>query len=318
MGSTESVEDTSLTQQLQPEPHRNRQAGTISSGARNAEDLGSVRADGRDHSPWSGHPGSDPRSLQIQRTPVLFNPVALKTETLRLEKIAPNSSSYSLSFVFDATEPVEVLVHFMAVEVSEEGKGLSFTSHRTDEKYYKQGINQQYRTSHNEYFHLENIKGDTLAKYSSSLTSLTAHFVIDLIPGTPNSSSRLPVSTGQVTYANIRRKKVDNLTWEIVPIMQKVKCGWTTYLCEAIYGLGPDTQERGWEEQQRDRGSDELVNDRECVICLTEPRDTAVLPCRHLCLCDGCAKIVRMSCNKCPVCRQKATMLLQIPVKYSA
>ena len=33
---------------------------------------------------------------------------------------------------------------------------------------------------------------------------------------------------------------------------------------------------------------------RECVICFTALKDTVVLPCRHLCLCQACSQIVRM------------------------
>merc|ERR1712176_1537645 len=49
----------------------------------------------------------------------------------------------------------------------------------------------------------------------------------------------------------------------------------------------------------------------DCVICLSEPRDTAVLPCRHMCFCSYCAGIVRLQCDRCPVCRQKVASLLQ-------
>lgn len=37
----------------------------------------------------------------------------------------------------------------------------------------------------------------------------------------------------------------------------------------------------------------------ECVICLTDPKDTLLLPCRHLCVCSECFRHV----DKCPVCR---------------
>lgn len=37
----------------------------------------------------------------------------------------------------------------------------------------------------------------------------------------------------------------------------------------------------------------------ECVICLTEPKSTVLLPCRHLCVCNECFRHV----DKCPVCR---------------
>ena len=32
---------------------------------------------------------------------------------------------------------------------------------------------------------------------------------------------------------------------------------------------------------------------QDCVICMSEMRDTAVLPCRHMCLCGGCAETMR-------------------------
>lgn len=37
----------------------------------------------------------------------------------------------------------------------------------------------------------------------------------------------------------------------------------------------------------------------ECVACLTDAREVALLPCRHLCLCKTCFRQV----DKCPICR---------------
>lgn len=44
-------------------------------------------------------------------------------------------------------------------------------------------------------------------------------------------------------------------------------------------------------------------NTFECVICMSEERDTMLLPCRHLCLCSPCAKSLRYQANSCPICR---------------
>lgn len=41
--------------------------------------------------------------------------------------------------------------------------------------------------------------------------------------------------------------------------------------------------------------------DDECLICLTDTRDTILLPCRHLCICRGC--LSQLHTGKCPVCR---------------
>ena len=38
-------------------------------------------------------------------------------------------------------------------------------------------------------------------------------------------------------------------------------------------------------------GSLEENEERLCVICLVNDRDTTVLPCRHLCMCHDCAQV---------------------------
>ncbi|XP_051127565.1 probable E3 ubiquitin-protein ligase LUL4 [Andrographis paniculata] len=58
------------------------------------------------------------------------------------------------------------------------------------------------------------------------------------------------------------------------------------------------------------------LNDREsgkdCVICMIEPKDTAVLPCRHMCMCSDCAKTLMLQSNRCPICRELIESVLQI------
>ncbi|ORC92709.1 uncharacterized protein TM35_000034620 [Trypanosoma theileri] len=50
-----------------------------------------------------------------------------------------------------------------------------------------------------------------------------------------------------------------------------------------------------------------------CVICLTMPKDTAVMPCRHMCLCKNCAEELMRHMPKCPVCRGSVSTLLHMP-----
>ena len=47
---------------------------------------------------------------------------------------------------------------------------------------------------------------------------------------------------------------------------------------------------------------------------MTEPRDTTVLPCRHMCMCSECAKVLRVNSEKCPICRTPIEQLLQIKI----
>lgn len=62
----------------------------------------------------------------------------------------------------------------------------------------------------------------------------------------------------------------------------------------------------------------EDVEGTDCVICLSEARDTTVLPCRHMCMCHDCARAVQAQANKCPVCRAPMESLLHIKIQNKA
>eukprot|EP00900_Chrysochromulina_parva_P024194 jgi/Chrpa1/6408/Chrysochromulina_OHIO_Genome00015362-RA len=49
---------------------------------------------------------------------------------------------------------------------------------------------------------------------------------------------------------------------------------------------------------------------RLCVACMAEPKDTIVLPCRHLCVCSSCFD--QLTNERCPVCRTLFTSFLRI------
>jgi RING finger protein 26 len=42
---------------------------------------------------------------------------------------------------------------------------------------------------------------------------------------------------------------------------------------------------------------------RLCVICQEKEKGVVLLPCRHMCLCDACAKHDEL--KQCPLCREK-------------
>ena len=86
---------------------------------------------------------------------------------------------------------------------------------------------------------------------------------------------------------------------------QKIFVDGLCYLLQEIYGIENKNLTRPSNDDDEDNGS-------ECVICICEPRDTLILPCRHLCLCNGCADSLRYQANNCPICRAPFRALLQI------
>jgi len=41
-----------------------------------------------------------------------------------------------------------------------------------------------------------------------------------------------------------------------------------------------------------------------CTVCLDNPREVVFQECGHVCSCSDCAARIRMSDNRCPVCRK--------------
>lgn len=113
----------------------------------------------------------------------------------------------------------------------------------------------------------------------------------------------------QTTFAEIRKDPSDG-SWLVRPLKQKIQIGDASYELQEIYGI--ELHEKAAE---RAAGNGESAEGSECVICMTNPRDTTVLPCRHMCMCASCAKVLRVQSSKCPVCREQVSSLLQIKVQ---
>ena len=114
---------------------------------------------------------------------------------------------------------------------------------------------------------------------------------------------------------------------KVVRQLVRTKAG--VFKVEQLYGGDEEDDDNGaavaviagqeFDGENRDAspatGGVNVVNDDDgddCVICLTNPKDTAVIPCRHLCLCRDCAGPLQRQSPKCPVCRGPIDQLLHI------
>lgn len=99
-------------------------------------------------------------------------------------------------------------------------------------------------------------------------------------------------------------------TYALRALKQKIFVDGLCYLLQEIYGIENKSNMHNQKISAMDEDTDD--NGSECVICMCDTRDTLILPCRHLCLCNSCADSLRYQANNCPICRAPFRALLQI------
>jgi len=237
----------------------------------------------------------------VQKTYTIRNDVNLKKGTMRLVRDPASPSLHDLEFTFDASTECGITVYYYAKEsVSSDGT-LSFTplkpSGAVPPDTRSKGLGQTYRVR----------QPLDVAEYSMDELQC------------PPGSGRFPIVVcleskaksavnAQTTFANA---VFTDSAASAVPLKQKIQVGQTLYELQEIYGI-----EGSGDAAEGGDGDD--GNARECVICMTESRDTTVLPCRHMCMCSECANVLRMQAEKCPICRSPIESLLQIKISSKA
>ncbi|KAL9835970.1 LOW QUALITY PROTEIN: E3 ubiquitin-protein ligase MGRN1 [Geothlypis trichas] len=209
---------------------------------------------------------------------------------------------YSLEFTFDAGR-VAITIYCQATEEFVGGMAIYSTKNpslQSETVHYKRGVSQQ--------FSLPSFKIDFSEWKDDELN-------FDLDRGVFPVVIRAVVDEGDVVvevtgHAHVLlaafEKHVDG-SFSVKPLKQKQIVDRVSYLLQEIYGIeNKNNQET---KPSDDENSD---NSNECVVCLSDLRDTLILPCRHLCLCNSCADTLRYQANNCPICRLPFRALLQI------
>lgn len=99
-------------------------------------------------------------------------------------------------------------------------------------------------------------------------------------------------------------------------ITQIVTAGGNAYAVENLYGADNDGNSPATGNGQGAVMIGSTIEEDEdglCVICLTNPKDTAVMPCRHMCMCKDCGEQLLKHKPVCPVCRAPISTLLHMP-----
>lgn len=235
------------------------------------------------------------------------NDVNVHKDTIRLEVDEDNRDCHLVSFTFDALVDGSITIYYFA----KEGANCSFTPiypevHVPVKIPFQQGLGQEFRQPCGSGIDLGFFDIDDLSKPSAEdvfplvISAETSSASTSSQEEPADAPSTSPHS--QITQAVIG---LDSESHFQVKVMKQIL--WVDqvrYELREIFGMS-DSDEAAIND--KDTG-------KECVICMTEPKDTAVLPCRHMCLCRDCANELRLQSNKCPICRQPIAELLEIKV----
>jgi len=230
-----------------------------------------------------------PPNVPMRKTHTIRNDVNLKKQSLSLVADESHESRYHLEFQFDASTDCGISVYYAAKDHMAPDGSVTFTTLKPagalPKEYRGKGLGQTYRTQAS--FALD---VSTYQKPELTFTPAIDRFpiIVCLEAGgeaaSTSATSKFPVSS-QTTFANINLAGLAERKLKVAALKQKIQVEGASYELQEIYGI------EGSGTAPADGGDAEASGaSRECVICMTDPRDTTVLPCRHMCMCSECAR----------------------------
>ncbi|XP_013885946.1 RING finger protein 157 [Austrofundulus limnaeus] len=226
------------------------------------------------------------------------------SEDLKLpgdEVAGKNRACYNVEFTFDADTQVAITIYYQAIEEFHNGVPVYLpqdSSLQSETVHFKRGVSQQFCLPSHTVNLSEWADDELLFDMDKEVFPMVVQAVVD--------EGEEHLGHSHILLATFE-KHMDG-SYCVKPLKQKQVVDGVSYLLQEIYGI-----ENKYNSQESKVSEDEISdNSAECVVCLSDVRDTLILPCRHLCLCNACADTLRYQANCCPICRLPFRALLQI------
>ncbi|XP_078611373.1 uncharacterized protein LOC144881888 isoform X2 [Branchiostoma floridae x Branchiostoma japonicum] len=213
------------------------------------------------------------------------------------------SPKYNVEFTFDTDVKVGITIHYFATEEIVNGLAVYTSNDPTltsETVHYKRGASQTFSLPS----HVLDPGMWNMDDFSYDADKQVIPMVIQCCVEEEEEHAE-NLGHAHMLFATFEKNSED--FFSVKPLKQKQMVDGLCYLLQEIYGIeNKNSQETKHQEDDIDDSGSE------CVICMSDIRDTLILPCRHLCLCNGCADSLRYQASNCPICRQPFRALLQM------
>ncbi|XP_037094209.1 LOW QUALITY PROTEIN: E3 ubiquitin-protein ligase MGRN1-like [Pollicipes pollicipes] len=258
----------------------------------------------------SSKPAPCPYALSAPNEPskTLKSVINIRKDSLRLVRYtpeggasadgSPNQQLFNIEFTFDCDVRCSITIHyFCSEEVTRNGlmyrprdASMSSETYR-----YKCGAAQTF--SQRQHLLEPALYTDAELAYNPDVELYPVVVVCQAEEG--DDPRQCHVTTGYVD-------RMSDGSYMLKPLKQKQYIDGLVFLLQEIYGIENKlVDNKSVDDDTEDSGA-------ECVICMSDLRDTLILPCRHLCVCNCCADHLRYQANNCPICRAPFRALLQL------
>ncbi|GAA0163926.1 ubiquitin-protein ligase [Lithospermum erythrorhizon] len=250
-----------------------------------------------------------PPYVEHQKAVTIRNDVNIKKESLVIVEDEEHHGMFLVEFMFDATVAGRISIIFFA----KEGEDCSLTPMKETILppvivQFQKGLAQKFKQPSGTGIDPSMFEEAELVKVGDTGVyplAVKAEASLDNDDPSGDGNQQTGSTNSQITQAVLEKEKGVH---HVKVVKQILFVNGMRYELQEIYGIGNSV----------DDDFDSTDPGKECVICLSEPRDTTVLPCRHMCMCSECARVLRFQTNRCPICRQPVERLLEIKVNNNS
>ncbi|CAK65595.1 unnamed protein product (macronuclear) [Paramecium tetraurelia] len=196
-------------------------------------------------------------------------------------------TTYQLAFLYTCPEQTQVDVWFLGQENLKTGEITSLYGNTQLQKqiqgfYVQKGQNQDF-SQNKVILDLKLIKIESMKQYQMKQDEFSFPLIVKI--------SKVNLDHSFTYYCTVERSQ-NQLVAQCMG--SKLRINGKEFLTKDVYGMNDSVL-----------GKKDDNEKEPCRICLTNIIDTMIQPCQHVILCQECCQNLRMTGQRCPICRSE-------------